>query len=107
MRKENEIRINEDVKIGDIILEKGDKIRVLESYDSDVVNKVLTGLEGKSDLSFADWVRKTADDMGETDVMDIIKADPKFKARMDKLMQKTGMDNPIASNPPLQKYWKK
>lgn len=40
MRNENEIKIKEDVKIGNIILEKGDKIEVLEAITTIVVDVV-------------------------------------------------------------------
>ncbi len=110
-RMENIIEIKEDVKVGNIILEAGDRIALVESYESDIANKILTSLEKEKDpssgLSFADWVRKNADDLGETDVLDVIKADPKLKARMDKLMTRTGMGNPLAANKKLNKYWEK
>jgi len=34
------IRIKEDVRIGDIIIEKGDRIKILESVNQDVIDRL-------------------------------------------------------------------
>lgn len=102
-----EIEIKEEIQIGDIILEAGDKIQVLESYETDIASDILDVLEGKTDSSFADLVRRKADDLSVEEVLDAIKSDSKLKARMDILMKRTDHTNPLWNNKVLIKYWNK
>ena len=65
MRKANEIEIKEDVKIGDMILEKGDKIKVLESYNSQDAVRAIENNGGvfnlKVDSASVSWDMRSDD----------------------------------------------
>ena len=64
--KENIITIKEDVTVGDIILEAGDKIKVLEAVDTEKLAKQVKEILWKANVSFD---RIAYDPKGEVMIM--------------------------------------